>query len=447
MSIASEISRLQNAKIAIKASIENKGVTVDDNWLISQYAPLIDEIPSGTSSVPKKDVNFYDYDGTILYSYTKSEFLNLTALPSSPNHEWLIAGSWTYTLSTAQTYVTNYGKLNIGQKYTTPNGSTRLFITLKKGRLSPYIAFAVNGSVTIDWGDNTSQTVTGTSTTTQIYTKHDYASEGDYVITLTSSTRIYLETVSSKSILSANSSVEKENFVYSNSIKKLYLGKVGVTGTYLFSYLSSLEEILISTQVTGTYGNYSFCECSSLKHITLPSSTGITATYFLYCCYSLKSICFASGLSGYFYGRFLNTCTSLQDVTPPSSITKFDTGCFAVSSTVVSSSSLTEIIIPSSVTQIGNGCFQNCTGLSNIVLPSSITSIGSGAFEGCCGMAYYDFSSFSSIPSMGNNYVFQYIPSDCKIIVPDNLYETWITSYGFTNYTANIIKKSDWDNL
>ena len=46
MSIVSEITRLQNAKSDIKASIENKGVTVGDGT-IDTYASKINEISTG----------------------------------------------------------------------------------------------------------------------------------------------------------------------------------------------------------------------------------------------------------------------------------------------------------------------------------------------------------------------------------------------------------------
>lgn len=41
--------------------------------------------------VPSKAVNFYDYDGTRVYSYSKAEFLGLNALPGNPAHEGLTA--------------------------------------------------------------------------------------------------------------------------------------------------------------------------------------------------------------------------------------------------------------------------------------------------------------------------------------------------------------------
>ena len=44
MSIATEITRLQNAKAALKTAIENKGVTVPSATLIDGYASLVNDI-------------------------------------------------------------------------------------------------------------------------------------------------------------------------------------------------------------------------------------------------------------------------------------------------------------------------------------------------------------------------------------------------------------------
>lgn len=56
MSIATEITRLQNAKASIKTSIENKGVTVPSATKLDGYSTLIDSIqtgitPTGTISI------------------------------------------------------------------------------------------------------------------------------------------------------------------------------------------------------------------------------------------------------------------------------------------------------------------------------------------------------------------------------------------------------------
>ena len=47
MSISTEITRLENAKSAIKAAIEGKGVTVPDGTLLDGMAALIESIEAG----------------------------------------------------------------------------------------------------------------------------------------------------------------------------------------------------------------------------------------------------------------------------------------------------------------------------------------------------------------------------------------------------------------
>lgn len=49
-----------------------------------------------------KDVNFIDYDGQLLYSYTADEFAELTELPPNPTNDGLTAQGWNWTLENAK---------------------------------------------------------------------------------------------------------------------------------------------------------------------------------------------------------------------------------------------------------------------------------------------------------------------------------------------------------
>lgn len=51
MSVQSELTRLQNAKAAIKAAIEGKGATVPDGTLLDGMAEIITNLPSGGGAV------------------------------------------------------------------------------------------------------------------------------------------------------------------------------------------------------------------------------------------------------------------------------------------------------------------------------------------------------------------------------------------------------------
>ena len=53
----------------------------------------------GGGGAEAKQVNFIDYDGTILHAYTKEEANALAALPDNPTHDGLTAQGWNWTLA------------------------------------------------------------------------------------------------------------------------------------------------------------------------------------------------------------------------------------------------------------------------------------------------------------------------------------------------------------
>ena len=77
--ILSLVSDISDAIIA-------KGGTVPANTGLRGFANAINSIPSGGSMASRKDVNFYDYDGTIVNSYTAEEFAELTAMQIGRAH-------------------------------------------------------------------------------------------------------------------------------------------------------------------------------------------------------------------------------------------------------------------------------------------------------------------------------------------------------------------------
>ena len=85
------------------------------------------------------------------------------------------------------------------------------------------------------------------------------------------------------------------------------------------------------------------------------------------------------------------------------------------------------------------------SSLNKIKIPANITSIDSNAFEYCDAMTEYDFTSLTAVPTLGNATVFNRIHSYTKIVVPDNLYSTWITETNWSNYASYIVKESDYN--
>ena len=91
--------------------------TVTENGVVD--TTLIDSVTVDVASsggvVSEGDVNFYDYDGTLVMSYTADDFLELSQIPQNPSHEGLTAQGWNWNLSDAQAYVRKYGMLEIAE--------------------------------------------------------------------------------------------------------------------------------------------------------------------------------------------------------------------------------------------------------------------------------------------------------------------------------------------
>ena len=62
----------------------------------------------------------------------------------------------------------------------------------------------------------------------------------------------------------------------------------------------------------------------------------------------------------------------------------------------------------------------------------------------CYNNKYNNLAS-ASVPTLGGTSVFTSIPSDCKIVVPDSLYDTWVAATNWSTYANNIIKASEFN--
>ena len=296
------------------------------------------------------------------------------------------------------------------------DGKTYLYITIAaEGRMNVplYFSQTVSNGVTIDWGDGSApQTLSGTGSQ---YPSHKYAEIGDYVISLDPVDGCTLglgrNRQSSNVVADLTYGTGK---VESGRLRMVEIGKnVPIIDNYAFYRCRALSAIVIPNTVT-SIGNYAFEQCNSVLHIAIPNTVTSIGNY---------------AFSG---------CSSLTEMDIPSGVTSIK------SYMIQNGYSLARINIPSTVATIDKYAFAGCDALVSMDIPSSVTSIGESAFENCSGMAFYDFSKHSSIPSLGR-YAFNKIASDCKIIVPDALYDEWIAATNWSSLASKIIKKSDWD--
>ena len=383
-------SSLKSVADAIRA----KGGTSSTLEFPDEFVSAVEAISTGggggSTPVPAKEVNFRDYDGTVVYSYTPTEFAALSAMPDNPDHSGdaipLTSQGWNWSFEKAQEYVAKYGRLEVGQMYATADGKTHVLIHLEKGRTSPILGCCPNGTVDVDWGDGTAHsTLTGTSVTSVKWTPtHNYAAPGDYDIVLTCSGTMGFYGSSSSNqysgLLRYSSGVDTRNRVYQNAVQAVYCANsVTSVGTYAFQYCYGLSSIIIPDSVT-SIDAYAFQYCYSLSSIIIPNSVSSVGTY-----------------------TFRNCC------------------------------SLSSITIPDNVTNIGTYAFSTCYSLSSIIIPDNVTSIGSSAFNSCYGLAELHFLP-TTPPTVANTSVFSLLSTDCKIYVPAGSLEAYTTA---TNYPSS----------
>jgi hypothetical protein len=304
-------------------------IPLDGGKVIKKGGASGGESGGGGASASAGAVNFRDYDGTILHSYSKDEFLALNEFPPLPTQKGLICQGWNHSIEEAKEYVVANGKLDIGANYITDDGKTRLYIRIAaRGRMEASLFFyqTIENGVTIDWGDGSaSYTVSGKGARN---TFHNYSDIGDYCISLDVAEGCSLALGTGSTMYSVMGSTDKIGRVYCNMLQKVEIGeRVTEIGGGAFYNCTSLASVVIPQGVTNIF-SYAFYNCTSLTSVVIPQGVTSILGFTFYNCHSLASV-----------------------------------------------------VIPQGVTSIGNAVFGLCYSLASVIIPQGVTSIGAGAFN------------------------------------------------------------------
>lgn len=357
------------------------------------------------------DITFYDYDGTIVTSWTLTELAAATALPSLPNHAGLTCQGWNWTLADLQT---TGRAMNVGAMYVTDDGKTRLYIRIAAGgrmTVPLYISQTVANGVTIDWGDGSAtQTLSGTWF---VWTKHIYPATGDYCITLT---------------VADGCSLNFGRQIAGNVVSYCVLGSTSNQGQV---YCNFLQRVEIGDGVT-SINDGAFFNCTSLSSVTMPDCVTSIGKYAFCTCYALSAITVPHGVAS--IGAYaIDGVTGLKAVSVPNSVEYMDVYAFS------SCGSLTRITLPNTIYAIGNYAFQGCDTVSMFVFPPGLTSIGTCAFYWCFGVAIYDFTACIAVPTLAATNAFAGIPDDCIMRIPAALFDAWSTANNWATYASKMV--------
>ena len=326
--VAGDEGKVVSSGALVAQSAYPTEIKENDTYDTTNYNSITVNLP--TRGYNHGGVNFFDIDGSVLYSYTKAEFAALTAMPPNPDRswDWLVAQGWNWTLADAKAYVAAHDTLNIGQHYITPDDKTALNVLLDEGCLHPQLGLYINGTVVIEWGDGTSDTLTGSGTGTYKYADHTYATPGRYYILLT---------VTGSAVIK-------------NKQKLFCKGGLGSTdpGNESKKYINSIQDIHLGANID--IGAYAFYRCYSMTHISIPTGVSSIGNGTFQYCTSLKTIVIPDGI------------TSLG-------ISTFE-GCYG----------LNFASLPKTVTSGGTKCFSQCYSLVALTCPERMTSIGNYGF-------------------------------------------------------------------
>lgn len=426
-----------NVSVSVSPNLQNKSITINENTTTtiekdSGYDGLGQvSITTNVQPLQFKDVNFYDYDGSLVYSYTKSEFLQLTELPANPTHDRLTAQGWNCSLSDLKTYVQKYGGYAVGQLYTTTSGNTEIDIDIISN-MSKSITLNMGG--TKNWGDGTTDT----------NTSHTYTNEGSYTI-------ICNGNITGSGTLFGQDGTN--TILANNGVKKIFLGSNVTTIPYrTFRWLYNLELATIPKSVLSigeqVFGyNYNLCAC--IFPNTLTSATSIN--YFCSTCNTIKVISLPLNVtfngandSLYIGGNGLGT--NLYEFYYPEKISGYIP-------TLVNVANVKRVVVPNttgthSFKWADADAFGGCNGIEELKILFNVSQMKYPNIATMRNLKLLDLSGNTQVPTFASGADFyDKVPTNLKIVVPDNLYSSWASSSAWTNYLPYIIRKSDYDNL
>lgn len=428
-------------------------------------------LPIRESTIQLKDINFFDYDGTLLHSYTMKELKYLDKLPDPPTHQGLVFQDWNWTLDQIKE---NNAPVDVGAMYTTDDGTNRFYITLPT-ELNLALTFQAQGTVSIDWGDGSDiEEVVCTNILSYTVKNHEYYSGGNYVIKL--------------KLVEIPSTVNNKIRIEGKESGKSYLFRPyplpGSTEKW-----DAYQAILTKVECHNLdIRSYSFANCRNLKSITTNRDTfyysGLGKE--LRDLHSLKYITIPDNMIAVGYEAF-NDSTGLENISIPFTVNKikdfaFDS-CEQLSRITLSKNInylglrsiyytlISKIYIHNNATEtsadkespvslcralqeatvegtsINPRMFEQCISLFKVVLKGQIDSINYYAFSADIRLELVDCRQITNIPALTDISAFNGVTSNYKIVVPDDLFDEWIIAENWSNETIlpHITKQSDYE--
>lgn len=416
MSILSSISALQDAKTNIATAITEKGGTVNSNDGFADFADAISTIRSGGTYQHKTITQEGTFTPDEGYDAMDEVTVNIAPPPPDPWDMDYTDDKLRFFINlTDPDYLSPVMKVRIGANYHAQNHPT------------------YDATVTIDWGDGVSETITrGNLGTGSGYISHTYPSTGKYIMTVTkynpyevfsgtyggdrvfgSNTTTYstldyaalkycmaLERVyegfafsatnAGDSIYTSCTNIKRIEFCSSRTDGAINIGSSNPSnGSFLRDRHPEVTSVTLPTGIT-SINTYAFSRCTKLKSINIPSGVTLIKSYAFASCVRLETINLPDALTT-IQGSAFSSCVKLELTSLPSGVTSIGSGAFSNCHLIRLTS------LPSGLTTIAANAFQYCKRLALTSLPQSITTIEDNSFYYCDDCMITDYSNITTI--------------------------------------------------
>lgn len=395
-----------------------------------------------TTPPEESDINFWDYDGTLLYAWTLDELATKTELPPLPSHDGLICQGWNWTLQD----IKDAGReLDIGALYITDDGKTRLYVDVDT---ETWDDFVLNywqdprNATTVDWGDGTTPETKNADS--WIEHRHVYASSGSYVITMSvkEGAEMKLGNGSNDRMLIANSTADSGRC---SMLAKVEIGERMTDVTQrAFLAATRLESISVPAGVLFEPGR-TFEEATSIRAVTVAFSSAIIQTF--YNCVNLRAIATPKGMTqrngnnydiAYTAVRLVNfdmTAAYMAQCLERVNIKAVD----GQVGTFYSCVSLLEVTIPADATTFVASAFRGDHALRRVTCLGDIASIPAQVFLRCYALRFVDFTHCTAVPTLANVNAFNETHPQLEIRVPASLADAWKAATNWSSLADHIV--------
>lgn len=375
-------------------------------------------------------VNFYDWDGTLVYSMTEEELEEATALPSLPDHSgrgW-VGDGWNYTLAEIKDTGT---PVDVGAIYHPSDGKTRFYvnITNRSGK-TVYLKLRSSDAVSVDWGDGSTSNMPSSSYGNDYTFQHTFAAPGekgndDYEIAVSavgslalcsflasSSTSSANDFTMIEAVISSNCTLSASTFAGMNCLERISLpATVQTLTSNLFKYCRSLRHLNVPRGVTAA-GADMFYEARLLNSVSFPYGCALAAETFYYC-KGIRRVC-----------------------VPKSSGSSLPSKCF------YECNLLAELYLAEGVESLQDQSVYRCYPLRELVFPSSFEAMGSGVFSEDTSLRLFDFTKLTAIPRFEGSSIVGSTTTHLIMVVPDSLFSAWKTTSGWNQTAHTIVSES-----